>query len=139
MTNSDELIVQYFRYLISDFGFHIEERGKNPSPLGNAFVVYRSSVVGIEITIDRNQVFIRIGDGMDPPKKWFGFNIILKYYAPFIEHAYEFPEYTPGDTWDDIVLPQLLSVSLITKLFRYSIQQEQRMIGSTLAYVANVK
>ena len=33
----------------------------------------------------------------------------------------------------------LLSVSLITKLFRYSIQQEQRMIGSNLAYAANVK
>ena len=41
--------------------------------------------------------------------------------------------------WGNTSEPIFLSVSLITKLFRYSIQQEQRMIGSNLAYAANVK
>ncbi len=107
MINPDDLIIQYFRYLISDFGFHVAKREFNPTKTGTAFVVFRSSGVGIEIATDRNEVSIRIGDGMDPTKSWFEFGTALKYYAPSIENAYEYPEYKPGDTWEDIVLPQL--------------------------------
>ena len=112
---NDELITLYFSYLISDFGFHIEKRVFDYSAMGNAFVVFKSSMVGIDVTIDRNQALITIGDQLDERREWLEFTDVLKYYAPTLEHAYVFPEKTSGNTWDDVVKDQLLRLASILR------------------------
>lgn len=104
---NDELITLYFNYLITDFGFHVQKRLFDYSAMGNAIVEFRSSSIGIEIVTDRNAVSISVGDQLDEKREWVEFAFVLKHYAPALEHVYVYPEYTPGNTWDDIVLPQL--------------------------------
>ena len=65
----DNLIVQHFRYLIDDYGFRVDEHEFAHQTFGNAFVIFKSSLTGIEIVIDRNQAFIRAGDPSQPTAK----------------------------------------------------------------------
>ena len=85
---NDELITLYFNYLITDFGFHVQKRLFDYSVMGNAFVVFKSSSVGIEIVIDRDAVSISIGDRSDEKQEWVEFAFVLKHYASTLEPRY---------------------------------------------------
>jgi hypothetical protein len=76
MTDRSDLILQNFGYLITEFGFSIAEKEFDPSMMGNAFIIFKSSQIGIEIVIDRNQVLIALGDPTEPRKKWAWFKNI---------------------------------------------------------------
>ena len=117
MTNRSDLIVQYFNYLISEYGYQIAEKEFNPDAMGNAYVIFMSSKIGIEVTIDRNNVFIAIGEHSHPRREWFEFSDVIKYFAPSIKNVYDFPEKTEEQSWDSIVEIQLNN--LATMLHRY--------------------
>ena len=107
MANLDEIIIQHFGYLKDDFGFHIDKREFDPSRSQRANVIFKSSVIGVQVAVDRNEAYIWIGDKKESSRNWLDFGFVLKYYAPFITQAYEIPEYVSGYTWLDMVLPQL--------------------------------
>ncbi len=115
MKDRADLIVQYFRYLVDEYGFKIEQKEFDPSAMGNAIVIFKSEKIGIEVVIDRDQVLISIGDQSDPRKEWFEFSDVVKYSFPSIENVYNFTEKTADSTWDDAVESQLhrLSVMLL--------------------------
>ncbi|MGA7193220.1 MAG: hypothetical protein WBW94_06280 [Anaerolineales bacterium] len=104
---NDELITLYFNYLITDFGFHVQKRLFDYSVMGNAFVVFESSSVGIEIVIDRDAVSISIGDRSDEKQEWVEFAFVLKHYASTLERVYVIPEKTSDNTWEDVIKYQL--------------------------------
>jgi hypothetical protein len=112
MVDRSDLIIQYFGYLINEFGFRVEQKVFDPQTMGNAFVVFESSEIGIEIVIDRNQVLIKLGDKMEPREKWFEFSDVLKYFSPS-EEAYIFYEKTEDHTWDEAIEAQLKRLAII--------------------------
>jgi hypothetical protein len=117
MTDHADLIVQYFNYLITEYGFHIVRKEFDSQTMGNAVVIFKSSQIGIEIVVDRNQVLISLGDLLDQRRDWFEFSDVLKYYAPLAEKAYIFPEKTVDNTWDDVVLIQLDWLAIILRQY----------------------
>lgn len=117
MIDHADLITQYFDYLVNEYGFHIERKEFAPETMGNAIVVFKSSVVGIEIVLDRDFVSICMGDQADPRRQWFEFTDILKYFAPSIEKAYIFPEKTSGNTWDEIVNSQMSRLAKVLRQY----------------------
>lgn len=113
MINRAEMIVQKFDYLINEYGFHITRKEFDAQSFGNTIVVFTSSKYGIEIVIDRNQVLISIGESSEPRVEWFDFSDVVKYYAPYAEEPYDFPEKTAERTWDAVVEIQLRRLSAI--------------------------
>jgi hypothetical protein len=107
MIDRSDLILQCFGFLISDYGFQVDQKEFDASAMGNAYMVFISSKIGIEIVIDRNQVLIALGDRSKPRNKWFDFSHVLGYFSNSSEAAYLFPEKSPENTWDEIVLIQL--------------------------------
>jgi hypothetical protein len=116
MIDRSDLIIQYFGYLISEFGFYIEKKEFDPQMMGNAFVLFKSSKVGIEIVIDRNQVLIALGDQMEPRGKWFEFSDVVTYFSP-TKVAYIFYEKSENMKWAEAVEAQLRRVALILRQF----------------------
>jgi hypothetical protein len=112
MIDRVELITKYFKYLVSDYGFIITQQEFDYSSMGNAFVIFKSPRVGVEVVIDRNQVLITIGDEKDNPRDWFEFSSVLNYFSPLV-NAYEFPDKTEINTWDGVVETQLDRLSII--------------------------
>lgn len=117
MRDRAELIVQYFDYLTNEYRFHIERKEFDPQAMGNAVVVFKSLKFGIEIVIDRNQALISIGEQLDPRMQWFELSDVVKYYAPYEEGVYVFPDKTPENTWDDVVEIQLRRLSTILRQY----------------------
>jgi hypothetical protein len=117
MSDRAELIVQCFAYLVNDYGFHIEKKEFAEYAMGNAVVVYKSSLVGIEIAVDRGQVLISMGDQADQLREWFEFSDVLKYYDPSVEKAYILPEKTPEKTWDDVIEDQIKRLAIILRQY----------------------
>ncbi|MBV6396395.1 MAG: hypothetical protein HFACDABA_01993 [Anaerolineales bacterium] len=107
MINRAELIIQHFDYLTDKYGFRVERKEFYPDAMGNAVVIFKSPVIGIEVVIDRNQALIRIGDQSEELGKWFEFSNVLSYFAPSLEKAYVFTEKTENNTWDQVVETQL--------------------------------
>jgi len=107
MGDRTDLILQYFRYLVSDYDFIVVKKEFSPSMMGNAFVVFASSKIGIEVVIDRDQVLIAMGDQSAPRDKWFDFSYAYQYFSNSTEQGYIFPKKTKDNTWDEIVEIQL--------------------------------
>jgi hypothetical protein len=117
MSNHADLIIHYFSYLVSDYGFRVEQREFDLATMGNAFVIFKSSRIGIEIVIDRNQVLLTLGDQMDSRKDWFEFSNVLRYFAPLLENAYIFTEKTDNISWDEAVEIQLNRLASILRQY----------------------
>ena len=112
MDDRTDWIIQSFRYLIDEYGFHVDEKEFSPQMMGNAYVLFKSSKIGIEVVIDRNQVLISVGEQSEPRDKWFEFGDVLKYFAPS-EVEYVFYERTDDMTWDEAVKAQLSRTSIL--------------------------
>jgi hypothetical protein len=120
MADRSDLILQYFGYLITEYDFSVEEKVFDPGMMGNAFVKLKSSLVGIEIVIDRDQVLITLGDPMEPREKWIEYSAVLQYFAPS-EVAYSDPAQlfnekrannpSNKETWEDVVETQLRRIA----------------------------
>lgn len=116
MTDRSDLIIQYFGFLISNYNYFVTEKKFDPQVMGNAFVIFKSSRIGIEIVIDRDQVLITLGDREEPKEKWFDFCDVLQYFNP-VEVAYSdidqlFNEKrakhnSNEDTWNEVIDVQL--------------------------------
>jgi hypothetical protein len=118
MNDRSDLIVQCFRYLIDEYGFKVERKEFDPNTMGNAVVIFKSTKIGIEIVIDRDQALISIGDQSDPRKLWFEFGDVVQFFAPFIDNVYDFPEETPETgNWDEIVEAQLNRLAAILRQY----------------------
>ncbi len=115
MDDRSDLIARYFSYLVEDYGYHVDEKEFDFAAMGNAYVVFRSLKLGIQVVIDRNYVQIRAGQAPDRKHDWFEFADILKYYAPEIDNPYIYPEKTPENTWDSIVEQQLSRLSSLLR------------------------
>lgn len=115
MSDRSDLIVTYFDFLIKEYDFRIARKEFDPETMGNAVVVFKSLKFGIEITIDRNQVLLSIGEHLDSRLDWFELTDVLKYYAPNIDSndVYFFPEKTQENTWEEIVTIQLGRMALL--------------------------
>lgn len=116
MVDHDDLIVRYFRYLVDEYGYHIEHKEFSPETMGNAYVTFKSSSIGIQIVIDRNQALMVIGDQSQPIAKWFDFTYVLEYFAPS-EIAYDFGEKTDANTWEEVIEAQLARLALIVRKY----------------------
>lgn len=114
MKDRDDLIVDHFRFLVDEFGFSVEKKVFDPCMMGNAFALFTSPKIGVEIAIDRNQVLVSLGDRTDPSEKWFEFSDVLKYYCP-TETAYIFYEKTEENTWEQAIETQLSRVALLLR------------------------
>ncbi|MBI4761326.1 MAG: hypothetical protein ACOYYF_03545 [Chloroflexota bacterium] len=118
MNDRSDLIVQCFSYLIDEYGFKIERKEFDSSMMGNAIVIFKSTKIGIEIVIDRDQALLSIGDQSDPRKYWFEFGDVVQFLAPFIDNVYDFPEEKPETTtWDDVVESQLNRLAAILRQY----------------------
>jgi hypothetical protein len=115
MTDRADLIVTHFSYLIEEYGFRTAQKVFDPDVMGNAFVVFESAKTGIEIVVDRNQAFIKIGDVLEPSREWLEFSDVVKYFAPSIDSPYIFTEKTATITWDEAVEIQLRRLALILR------------------------
>ena len=116
MLNHDDLIIRHFKFLMDEYGYHIEEKEFSPEAMGNAYVTFKSELIGIEIVIDRNQVLVTIGDQLQPRAEWFEFTDTLKYFAP-LEIPYEFGEKTGANTWEDVIEFQLSRLATIFRQY----------------------
>ena len=126
LIDRSDLIIQHFVYLIKEYDFIIENKEFDPSSMGNAFVIFKSSRVGIEIVIDRNQVLIALGDQTEPRENWLDYNDVLHYFAP-LEVAYSnldklFDEKRANnrsntDTWDEVLEFQLNRVGFMLRRY----------------------
>jgi hypothetical protein len=111
MTNRDDLIVQYFEYLVNEYGFRITRKERDPRPSWNAVVVFESSKIGVQVAVEMDEVAIHMGDCSDLVYDWFSFSNIMKYYAPHIKEVYVPTRKTTETTWDDVVETQLVRLS----------------------------
>jgi hypothetical protein len=112
MTDRTDWIIQYFSYLVNEYGFHVQEKEFSPEVMGNAYVLFISSKTGIEVVIDRNQVFISMGDQSEAKEKWLDIRDVLKKLAPS-EVAFVLYEKTDEMTWDEAVKAQLSRTSIL--------------------------
>lgn len=117
MSDRADLIVQNFDYLINIYGFRIDRKEYDPQTMGNAIVVFKSPKFGIEVVIDRNQVLISIGEQLDPRMEWFEFSDVVKYFAPYAEDVYIFPDKTSGNTWNNVIEIQLRRLAVILRQY----------------------
>jgi hypothetical protein len=76
--------------LIKDYGFSIARERYDPNMMGNAQVIFESTLIGIDIVLDRSQVLIAIGSLAKPRREWFEFSDVLHYFTPDLT-AYIFP------------------------------------------------
>jgi hypothetical protein len=117
MIDRADLIVQYFNYLISDYDFHVTKKIFDPDAMGNAFVIFESTKLGIQIVIDRSQVLIKIGDVLEPRRQWLEFSDVVKYFAPSIDSPYIFTQKTETRTWDEAIEIQLNRLASILRQY----------------------
>jgi hypothetical protein len=126
LTDRSDLIIQYFNYLIKEFDFNIEKKEFDPNMMGNAYVIFRSARVEIEIVIDRDQVLISLGDRKKSREKWFNYSDVLKLFAPS-EVAYSDLEdlfnekranhISNADTWDEVIEVQLDRLAVMLRRY----------------------
>ncbi len=116
MRDRSDLITHYFEYLITEFGFHIEQKEFDYQMFGNAFVRFKSTKVGIEVVIDRNQVLISLGDITKPRREWLEFSEVLRYFSP-TEIAYIFYAKSENMAWDEAVEAQLKRTSYLLRRY----------------------
>ena len=115
MTNRDDLIVQHFEYLITEYGFSVTRKERDPRPNWNAYVVFESSKIGIRVAVEMNEIGIDMGNYSDSVYEWLDFRNIMKYYAPQIKEVYVLTRKTPETTWDDAVETQLVRLSWLLR------------------------
>ena len=116
MSDRTDWIIQYFGFLVNDYGFRVEEKEFTPQMMENAYVLFTSLKTGIEVVIDRNQVLISMGDKSEAKEFWFEFSDVLRYFAPS-EVPYIFYERTDDMTWDEAVKAQLSRTSILLRCF----------------------
>ncbi len=91
------LVSNHFRFLIEEFGYHINKYVTDPENFGNSIVRFESSSAGINIVLDRGQVFVAIGPLTSQEVEWFDICDVIPYFAPQIEAVYLFPEDLSGE------------------------------------------
>lgn len=107
MKNPLITIEKHFEYLIDEYNYHVVSEEFSPQAMGNAYVIYASSSIGIQVTVDRSQVLLNIGDISDNKKDWFDFSDVIKFFNPSISDPYIFTEKTDKNNTDDIVEIQI--------------------------------
>ena len=117
MYDRTDMILQYFSFLISEYSFRIEKKEYDASAMGNCFIVFVSSRIGIEVVIDRDQVLIAVGDQLTSRDKWFDFSYVYQYFSNTTDSPYKFPPKTGDNTWDEIVDIQLQRLSDLLKQY----------------------
>ena len=91
-----EQVKKHFQYLVDDYGFSIVTKHA-PEIFGGSAVNYESDTIGVEIALDRGEVFGRIGPRCDPPETWNDIASLILFLFPQIpEPPYEYPE-----RWND--------------------------------------
>ena len=127
MADRSDMIVRYFTYLVDDYGYHLAEKSFDPDTMGNAYVVFRSPALGIQVAIDRNYVQVRVGQASDRRWDWFDLADILTHYAPEIGSPYIDPEKTSENTWDGVIEQQLRHLSGLLREHCDSVLREQSL------------
>ncbi len=116
MSDRSDLVIQYFNYLILEFGFHIEQKEFDPQIMGNTLITFISPEIGIEIVIDKNQVLLTIGDQKEIKEKWLEFTDVIHYFSPS-EVPYIFYTQTDTVSWDEAVEAQLKRVAFMLRQY----------------------
>lgn len=92
MTEFMDIVVHYFRFLIEDFGYKIKQTITTSAHFGNSIVCFATSVTGINVVLDRGQVFVYTGPLTLPVEEWFDICDVIPYFASHIDKVYLFPE-----------------------------------------------
>lgn len=90
------LLTNQFRFLVDELGFNISTAKFEPENFGNCIIRLETSKVGVNIVLDRGQLFIYIGQRTKVEDEWFDIRDVIKYFAPHIEPVYIFPEELTG-------------------------------------------
>ncbi len=117
MVNRVDLINKHFQFLISDYNFQVDRSEFDFHSMGNAIVIFKSPNYGIEVTIDRNQVFISIGEIVDSRKQWFDLTDVINYYTHSENDIYDFSPTKNLGSWDNVVEAQLENLARIVDHF----------------------
>jgi hypothetical protein len=91
------IVTVHLNILISDYEYKVKLFQTDPKNFGNSLVKLESPKVGINVTLDRGQVFIFLGSLNKPEDEWFDICDVINYYAPFLETVYVFPENLVGE------------------------------------------
>jgi hypothetical protein len=91
------LVTHQFRFLVDEFGFHAKKARTDQKNFGNSLIRFETSTIGINVVLDRGQVFIYLGQLSMPEDEWFDICDVISYFAPQIENVYLFPENLSGD------------------------------------------
>ncbi|MBI3176932.1 MAG: hypothetical protein HYZ35_02975 [Chloroflexi bacterium] len=86
------LVKKHFHYLVDEYGFTVAHESYHPETMGNAQVVFKSALVGIDIVCDRNDVLISLGLLPQGRRDWLEFANVVRVFAPDIGAVYNFPE-----------------------------------------------
>lgn len=87
-----DTLVQHFRFLTDEFGYRITKIETDPKNFGNCLVQFESPSAGVDVILDRGQVFVTIGPLTTPEEEWFDICDVSPYFAPQMEAVYLFPE-----------------------------------------------
>jgi hypothetical protein len=90
MDEFSKLAESAFHFLVTDYKFMVAKTKDDPMCFGNGFVLYLSTHMGIQVTLDRSDVFIKIGLVTDSIENWIEFYDVIKYYNPD-EDVYIYP------------------------------------------------
>ncbi len=83
-------VKKHFGFLLTDYDFFIAHEQFSPEAMGNAQIIFKSPLVGIDIVLDRSQVLVSIGSLVEPRRDWFEFSDVLYCFVPNLA-AYIFP------------------------------------------------
>ncbi len=83
-------IKSHLRFLVDQYNFDLVGEQYSPEVMGNAFVKYLASTVGILVICDRHQVLTQIGLKSWPENEWFHLDDIVRFFYPNFEEANNF-------------------------------------------------
>jgi len=118
VTEFINIVAHHFRFLDEDFGYKIKQTITAPAPFGNSIVCFCTSLIGINVVLDRGQVFIYTGPLTLPVEEWFDICDVIPYFASHIDKVYFFPEDVSGEA--SIVL-QVERLSSLIRMYCPSI------------------
>jgi hypothetical protein len=121
------LATHHFRFLVDEFGFRVKEARTDQENFGNSLIRFETSTIGINVVLDRGQVFIYLGLLTMPEDEWFDICDVISYFAPQIENVYLFPENLSGDVSIAFQVERLSSLvkTYCTTILRGDISMER--------------
>ncbi len=90
ITPTNELIKKYFNFLTDEYNYSIDHEKYSPEAMGNAYVLYKSQLIGIKVVVDRSQVLINIGKLSWQEKEWFELGDVVRFFNPEMKEVYDF-------------------------------------------------